>query len=85
MFSHLIVPLDGGPESNVALTQACVMARISGARVTLLRVYSGMTGQVITSLPPGGQSLGFLDGCGIGDYNGNPNATAWLERRLRSR
>ena len=40
----------------------------------LLRVYSGMTGQVITSLPPGGQSLGFLDGCGIGDYNGNGTA-----------
>jgi nucleotide-binding universal stress UspA family protein len=41
MFTHVIVPLDGGPESNVAVTQACVIARLTGASVTLLRVYSG--------------------------------------------
>ena len=41
---------------------------------SLLRVYSGATGQVLTSLPPGGQSQGFVDGCGIGDYNGNGTA-----------
>jgi len=28
------------------------------------------------------RSAGYVE---IGDYNGNPNATAWLERRLRSR
>ena len=27
-------------------------------------------------------SAGYVE---IGDYNGNPNATTWLERRLRSR
>src|SRR5262252_6388908 len=40
MFSHLIVPLDGSPESNLAVTQACVIARLTGARMTLLRVYA---------------------------------------------
>jgi GNAT superfamily N-acetyltransferase len=28
------------------------------------------------------RSAGYVE---IGDYNGNPNATTWLERRLRSR
>jgi nucleotide-binding universal stress UspA family protein len=41
MFTHLIVPLDGTAESNVAVTQACVIARLTGARMSLLRVYSG--------------------------------------------
>jgi nucleotide-binding universal stress UspA family protein len=40
MFTHLIVPLDGSAESNVAVTQACVIARLTGAGMTLLRVYS---------------------------------------------
>src|SRR5215472_1565881 len=39
MFTHLMVPLDGSPESNLAVTQACVIARLTGARMTLLRVY----------------------------------------------
>jgi nucleotide-binding universal stress UspA family protein len=41
MFTHLIVPLDGSAESNLAVTQACVVARLTGADMTLLRVYSG--------------------------------------------
>jgi nucleotide-binding universal stress UspA family protein len=41
MFSQILVPLDGSAESTVAVTQACAMAALSGARVTLLRVYSG--------------------------------------------
>jgi nucleotide-binding universal stress UspA family protein len=41
MFTRLIVPLDGTVESNVAVTQACVIARLTGASMTLLRVYSG--------------------------------------------
>ncbi|MBV9323948.1 MAG: universal stress protein [Chloroflexi bacterium] len=43
MFSHILVPLDGTAESTVAVTQACAIAGLSGARVTLLRVYSGGT------------------------------------------
>jgi nucleotide-binding universal stress UspA family protein len=41
MFTHFIVPLDGSPESAIAVTQACVIARLTGAGITLLRVYSG--------------------------------------------
>jgi nucleotide-binding universal stress UspA family protein len=41
MFTHLLVPLDGSEESTVAVTQACAIAGLSGARVTLIRVYSG--------------------------------------------
>ena len=41
MFTQIMVPLDGTPESIVAVTQACALADLSGARVTLLRVYSG--------------------------------------------
>ena len=41
MFTHILVPLDGSPESTVAVTQACAIAALSDARVTLLRVYSG--------------------------------------------
>ena len=43
MFTHLIVPLDGSPESNLAVTQACVLARLTGAAMTLLRVYSSVS------------------------------------------
>jgi nucleotide-binding universal stress UspA family protein len=40
MFTHIIVPLDGTAESNLAVTQACVIARLTHAGMTLLRVYS---------------------------------------------
>jgi nucleotide-binding universal stress UspA family protein len=43
MFSHILVPLDGSAESTVAVTQACALAALSDARVTLIRVYSGGT------------------------------------------
>lgn len=43
MFTHIIVPLDGTAESTVAVTQACAIASLTGANVTLLRVYSGGT------------------------------------------
>jgi nucleotide-binding universal stress UspA family protein len=38
MFSHLVAPLDGSREGKLAVTHAYLMARISGATVTLLRV-----------------------------------------------
>ncbi len=41
MFTHLLVPLDGSAESVAAVTQACTVARLTGASMTLLRVYSG--------------------------------------------
>ncbi|MBV9354304.1 MAG: universal stress protein, partial [Chloroflexi bacterium] len=41
MFTHIVVPLDGTAESTVAVTQACALAGLTGANVTLLRVYSG--------------------------------------------
>ncbi len=41
MFTHLIVPLDGTTESTVAVTQACALASLNGAAMTLLRVYAG--------------------------------------------
>lgn len=34
MFKHILVPVDGGELSNVAVTQACAFARESGARLT---------------------------------------------------
>jgi nucleotide-binding universal stress UspA family protein len=40
MFTHVIVPLDGTAESTAAVTQACAIAGLTGARITLLRVYS---------------------------------------------
>jgi nucleotide-binding universal stress UspA family protein len=62
MFTHLIVPLDGSPESNVAVTQACVIARITGASVTLLRVYSGNS--------PTPESIEFLNS--VAQQHGDP-------------
>jgi nucleotide-binding universal stress UspA family protein len=43
MFTHILVPLDGTADSTVAVTQACAIAGLSGAGVTLLRVYSGVS------------------------------------------
>src|SRR3954449_2888762 len=43
VFTHILVPLDGSADSTVAVTQACAIAALSDARVTLLRVYSGGT------------------------------------------
>ncbi|HEY1297575.1 MAG TPA: universal stress protein [Chloroflexota bacterium] len=43
MFTHILVPLDGSAESTVAVPQACALASLSDARVTLFRVYSGGT------------------------------------------
>ena len=43
MFTHILVPLDGTAESTVAVTQACAIAGLTDASVTLLRVYSGGT------------------------------------------
>jgi nucleotide-binding universal stress UspA family protein len=37
MFTRIVVPLDGSPEGTVAAPLACLMARVSGATVTLLR------------------------------------------------
>ena len=41
MFTHIVVPLDGSSESNVAVAQACLLAHVTGAHVTLLHVQSG--------------------------------------------
>jgi nucleotide-binding universal stress UspA family protein len=38
MFSRILVPLDGTPQSNAALPLADTMARATGATITLLRV-----------------------------------------------
>ncbi len=38
MFTRIVVALDGSPEGTIAVPYACLMARISGASVTLLRV-----------------------------------------------
>lgn len=40
MFTHLVVPLDGSREGKLAVPHAYLIARISGAKVTLLRVVS---------------------------------------------
>jgi nucleotide-binding universal stress UspA family protein len=40
MFSHIVVPLDGSPEGNVAVAHASLLARLCDATVTLLRVVS---------------------------------------------
>jgi nucleotide-binding universal stress UspA family protein len=40
MFARILVPLDGSPESNVGVKQASAIARVTGAAVTLLRVYA---------------------------------------------
>jgi nucleotide-binding universal stress UspA family protein len=37
MFTRIVVPLDGSPEGTIAVPHACLMARVSGATVTLLR------------------------------------------------
>ena len=37
-FSRVLVPLDGTPESAIALEPACALARSSGAEIALLRV-----------------------------------------------
>jgi nucleotide-binding universal stress UspA family protein len=41
MFTHIVVPLDGTAESTVAVTQACALASLTGASISLLRVYAG--------------------------------------------
>jgi nucleotide-binding universal stress UspA family protein len=41
VFNHILVPLDGSAESTLAVTQACAIAALGHARVSLLRVYSG--------------------------------------------
>ena len=38
MYSRLLVPLDGSATSHLALTHAATLARLSGARVTLLHI-----------------------------------------------
>ena len=38
MFTRIVVALDGSPEGTIAVPYACLIARISGASVTLLRV-----------------------------------------------
>jgi nucleotide-binding universal stress UspA family protein len=38
MFSRILVPLDGSPESNVALPVARTVADATGASIALLRV-----------------------------------------------
>ena len=40
VFTHILVPLDGSPESTVAVTQACAIAAERCTR-HLLRVYFG--------------------------------------------
>jgi nucleotide-binding universal stress UspA family protein len=40
MFTHLVAPLDGSREGTIAVPHAYLMARLSGAKVTLLRVVS---------------------------------------------
>jgi nucleotide-binding universal stress UspA family protein len=43
MFSRILVPLDGSPESNVALPVARTVADATGASITLLRVLPSST------------------------------------------
>jgi hypothetical protein len=38
MFSTILVPLDGTPESNAALPAACVVARVARPSIWFLRV-----------------------------------------------
>src|SRR5579871_5389436 len=38
MFTRIVVPLDGSSEGTIAVPHACLMARVSGATVTLMRV-----------------------------------------------
>ena len=40
LFTRILVPLDGSPESNVALPLARTMARATGATIAMLRVLS---------------------------------------------
>ncbi|MBV9545253.1 MAG: universal stress protein, partial [Chloroflexi bacterium] len=40
IFSHILVPLDGSAEANIAVAQACTLAASSGATITLVRVVS---------------------------------------------
>jgi nucleotide-binding universal stress UspA family protein len=65
MFSHIVVPLDGSPEANVAVAHAMLLARLCDARVTLLRVVSN--GQDV----PEAQAL--LEG--IARESATPNVT----------
>jgi nucleotide-binding universal stress UspA family protein len=36
MFVHIVVPVDGSPEANVAVTQAAMLAGLTGATITLV-------------------------------------------------
>lgn len=65
MFSKIVVPLDGSSEANIAVPLACLMARISGGSVTLLRVVS--TGREVAE----GQT--FLEG--VARDNASPDVS----------
>jgi nucleotide-binding universal stress UspA family protein len=39
MYKHLLVPLDGSPTSESALTQAIALAQTCGAAITVMMVY----------------------------------------------
>jgi nucleotide-binding universal stress UspA family protein len=39
MYKHLLVPLDGSPASEAALTQAIALAQTCGAALTVMMVY----------------------------------------------
>ncbi len=39
MYTHLLVPLDGSPTSEAALTQAIALAKVCGAVVSVMMVY----------------------------------------------
>jgi nucleotide-binding universal stress UspA family protein len=54
MFTRLIVPLDGSPEANIAVSHASQLAHLAKARVTLLRVLA-------TSVPAA-DGIAFLTG-----------------------
>lgn len=59
-FQHVLVPLDGSELAEQVLVRAAAIARLTGARLTLLRVYSMMPG-IGGDLSGVGFSLAYID------------------------
>ncbi len=75
MFTQIVVPLDGTAESTVAVTQACAIGSLTGANVTLLRVYSGgsPTPETVEYLQKAARECGNVSGTvDIAVLAGNP-------------
>ena len=43
MYTHILVPIDGSPTSDRALTEAASLARLTGAQVRLLHILDPVT------------------------------------------